>query len=299
VCGLCPVDSKFTVTNALAPIFGDPRVKLVTGAAVEALETRAGSVSAVIYRRNGRSWVRRAELVALGANALFNPVILARSGLAHPHLGVGLHEQLSATVEVWLGGVDNFQGSTSITGHGYMLYSGPHRRERAAALIETWNVPLLRIEPGRWRSVLRVQVIYEDLPQPHNRVRPGSEDPGRPLAEHGGPSEYALRGLSRLGEDIERVLRPLPVERIRLPRAPRATEGHMLGTTAMARAPEDGIVDGDLVHHQLRNLLVLGGGTFPTCSPSNPTLTIAALSLRAADRLVGRGAATSPPGGPS
>jgi choline dehydrogenase-like flavoprotein len=37
------------------------------------------------------------------------------------------------------------------------------------------------------------------------------------------------------------------------------------------------------VHHRWRNLFVLGGGSFPTISPANPTLTLSALSLRAAD----------------
>jgi choline dehydrogenase-like flavoprotein len=45
-------------------------------------------------------------------------------------------------------------------------------------------------------------------------------------------------------------------------------------------------VDKDLRHHQYRNLLVLGGSAFPTITPSNPTITLAALSLRAAEKLV-------------
>jgi choline dehydrogenase-like flavoprotein len=54
----------------------------------------------------------------------------------------------------------------------------------------------------------------------------------------------------------------------------------------MGDDPATSVVDRQLVHHRVRNLLVLGGSVFPTISPSNPTLTICALSLRAADTLL-------------
>ncbi|MCQ4319275.1 hypothetical protein [Stutzerimonas stutzeri] len=36
---------------------------------------------------------------------------------------------------------------------------------------------------------------------------------------------------------------------------------------------------------EMRNLVVVGTATYPSCSPANPSLTAAALSIRAADLL--------------
>jgi choline dehydrogenase-like flavoprotein len=47
----------------------------------------------------------------------------------------------------------------------------------------------------------------------------------------------------------------------------------------------DGVADGDLLHHDVENLFVAGGPSFPTYSPGYPTLTIAAPAIRPGDRL--------------
>lgn len=60
-----------------------------------------------------------------------------------------------------------------------------------------------------------------------------------------------------------------------------------MGSTVMGNDPRTSVVDGYQVHHAVRNLLVLGSGTFPTMAPANPTLTISALAVRAADHITG------------
>jgi choline dehydrogenase-like flavoprotein len=55
----------------------------------------------------------------------------------------------------------------------------------------------------------------------------------------------------------------------------------------MGNDPATSIVDGYQVHHQYRNLLVLGASGFPTASPAYPTMTVSALALRAADNVLG------------
>ena len=284
VCSRCPIDSKFTILNSLAHLYDDPRVRLLTNALVIGLDVANDRVAGVRYQHDGREAVAQGDLVGLGANALFNPFLLLRAGVSDGNVGEGLAEQVSRDVIVDLRGVDNFGGSTSITGLGYMLYSGEHRRERAAALMESWNVPLLRDERGKWRQRIKLTFIYEDLPQSENRVTAGAD---RPEVHYTAPSLYARRGLEALASSLAPVLDALPVEGYRIVEAEAPdSEGHNLSTTRMGDDPATSVVDRDLLHHRLRNLVVLGGSVFPTISPANPTLTICALSLRAADRLM-------------
>jgi hypothetical protein len=170
VCHTCPIDSKFTIHNELAHLFEDPRVTLCTGANVKRLDVAGNTVRGVHYRHAGIDRIARADIVGLGANAIFNPALLLRSGVTDGGVGRGLGEQVSLHVDVMLKGVNSFQGSTSITGLGYMLYGGEHRRERAGALMEVSNVPVLRTERGRWRERVVLKFIYEDLPRPDNQV---------------------------------------------------------------------------------------------------------------------------------
>jgi choline dehydrogenase-like flavoprotein len=46
------------------------------------------------------------------------------------------------------------------------------------------------------------------------------------------------------------------------------------------------VVDANLVSHDHKNLMIVGSSVFPTGGSANPTLTIAALSLRASDFLI-------------
>jgi choline dehydrogenase-like flavoprotein len=62
--------------------------------------------------------------------------------------------------------------------------------------------------------------------------------------------------------------------------------GHQLGTTRMGRDPRSSVVDAYCVSHDVPNLLIIDGGVFVTSGGVNPTSTICALALRAAEHLV-------------
>ena len=57
--------------------------------------------------------------------------------------------------------------------------------------------------------------------------------------------------------------------------------GHVIGTYRMGVDPTQSVVNPDQRAHDHANLFLLGSGVFPTSAASNPTLTIAALALRA------------------
>jgi choline dehydrogenase-like flavoprotein len=61
-----------------------------------------------------------------------------------------------------------------------------------------------------------------------------------------------------------------------------------MGTTRMSDDPRRGVVDRDGRVHGMANLYVAGSSVYPTGGAVNPTLTIAALALRLADRLRNR-----------
>ena len=54
----------------------------------------------------------------------------------------------------------------------------------------------------------------------------------------------------------------------------------------MGNDPVTSVVDRNLRSHDLKNLHLVGSGCFPTATCTRPTLTIAALAIRAAENIV-------------
>lgn len=145
---------------------------------------------------------------------------------------------------------------------------------------------------------------FEQLPSPYNRVRLSSRKSdklGLPRAE----IAYALSPYSRAGfvdahAAMNEVLKAVTSEggysdtRTGQPNSfavdgtpfQHRGAGHILGTTRAGDDEETSVVDHELRCHDHENLFVVGGAVFPTIGTANPTLTIAALALRAADTLV-------------
>lgn len=70
--------------------------------------------------------------------------------------------------------------------------------------------------------------------------------------------------------------------------------GHIMGTYRMGDDPTDSVCDSECRSHDHENLYLLGSGVFPSSGTANPTLTIMALALRAADAIATELAAEAP-----
>ncbi len=283
VCSLCPVSAKFTIENSYTSLFHDSQVHLIYGAQVLSFQSTNNVVTRVNYLKGDREVSLKTENLVLGANALFNAHILLNSGDTNKFTGRGIGEQVGAFVRIYYDGINSVGGSSIVSANGYMMYEGEHRKEYAAALIESWNTPFIRNEEGKWRQMSLFKFIFEDLPMDENRIVK-TEDRAIPKIIYNGFSSYAQRGLDNLKMNVEKYFGFLPIERIEYDEHSQKTEGHICGTTRMSKSPEDGVIDENMIHHHYRNLVVLGSGSYPTCTPSNPTLTLSALSLRAAEK---------------
>jgi choline dehydrogenase-like flavoprotein len=62
--------------------------------------------------------------------------------------------------------------------------------------------------------------------------------------------------------------------------------GHIMGTCRMGSNKDSSVVNSDQRSWDHDNLYVVGSSTFPTGATANPTLTIAALSLRTASKIL-------------
>lgn len=293
-CSLCPVDAKFTIQNGLAHIYRDPRITLRLRSEVQSIETAAGVAKGVNYLHEGRPTLDRGDLIVLGASALFNPHIMLRSGFDHPLIGKRLHEQMPVFVILDLKGVKGYNGSTVISGLGYLFYEGEHRRYHAACMIENLTSPFpnrmddsLRLESGRWNERVVLSFLFDDIPSNENTVTVSPRNPRLARVHFNGYSDYAKRGAEQIPKMIDKLAEALPIERL-VSTSLGSTAAHIQGTVVMGNDPATSVVDRYLVDHKYRNLLVLGSSANPTASPAYPTLTVSALSLWAADHVLGR-----------
>ena len=113
-------------------------------------------------------------------------------------------------------------------------------------------------------------------------------------------TDYEMRQMAFGGRIANQIMEEIAqVSGARLVRRERSTAfhhynaaqymtTHIQGGAIMGRSPEQSVVNPWLQHWQVPNLFVVGSSSFPQNSSANPTLTIVAVSYRAADGLIDR-----------
>jgi choline dehydrogenase-like flavoprotein len=130
----------------------------------------------------------------------------------------------------------------------------------------------------------------EDLPDEANHVTlSGSlaDSSGIPAPEiHYQISENSRRLLDFHIEKASESLREAGAHTVEVDRLMRYSGWHLLGTARMGDDPSTSVLDRWNRTHDVPNLYVVDGSSFVTSGGVNPTSTICALALRAADHMV-------------
>jgi choline dehydrogenase-like flavoprotein len=275
-----------------------------------------GRVRGVVYAdRQGAQHEQRARVVVVCGNGIGTPRLLLASrskrfpdGLANSSGTVGRNYMVhpSMFVEgVFDRRLDGHAGITANPLFSQQFYETDTRRGfvRGYSLVAYGPLgPLTQawgdVEPVPWGAAhhaemrrrfghtMGLAVMAEDLPEEGNRVEldPSATDSSgvpAPRVRYRF-SENSLRMLEHGVQAARQVLEAAGAHTIRATPQPNVF-AHLMGTARMGDDPRRSVVDRWHRAHDVPNLFVVDGSSFTTCAAVNPTSTIGALALRAAD----------------
>ena len=279
------------------------------------VDDRGRARGALYYDRNGELREQLGRVVVVCGNGVGTPRLLLHSrsrlfpdGLANRSGLVGRNYMAhpSGYVEgIFEERVDGHVGFTSnplfsqqfyetdaargfVRGYSLVVYGpyGPLSQAWGDARPVPWGAAHHREMRRRFAHTIGIAVMCEDLPEGSNRVTldPEARD------TNGIP---AARVAYRYGENTKKMLAHAMGAAQKVLEAAGAAEileapepnvfAHLMGTARMGSDPRASVVDAWNRAHDVPNLYVVDGSSFVTSAAVNPTCTIGALALRAAD----------------
>ncbi len=285
-------------TCALARALEFPNVRLLTGARVTRLATEGRRITSVAFLRHDRPQTISAPVVCLCAGAVMSAALLLASadaahpaGLANSSDQVGrnfMNHNLSAVI-----GLHPFRRNTTVYEktiqlNDWYLTGGPEGAPLGnVQMLGRITGEILAGESGlplpvaRWIADHSVHLLAmsEDLPQPESRVMWRADRVVLKWERSNWQAHLLL--VARLKAALRRAGWPVTLAKAFEKRTP----SHQCGTLRMGADPRASVVDPSLRAHDLENLYVCDASVLPTSAAVNPSLTIAALALRAGAHL--------------
>lgn len=323
----CPEGAKASVDVAVWPDALAAGTKLITGARVSRVTTneRGLATGADWIDRDGVEHHQAADLVVLAGNGVGSARLLQLSasprfpnGLANSSGLVGkrlqLHPMATAIgvygedLDTWMGpfgeGVTSSEFAESDMSRGFprggritvMPIPGPVElvwRYLDQPVEQRMGAALHELVAKGLGRTIELAAAIDDLPDEANTVTLDPEltdSDGIPApkirwkrAPH---HDAALRWFAdRLG-DVHEAAGAVEVRKH--PEFEADIGWHLLGTARMGDDPADSVVDPFCRSHDVENLFVVDGSVFVTSGSTNPTGTIMALALRAAEDILER-----------
>jgi choline dehydrogenase-like flavoprotein len=171
----------------------------------------------------------------------------------------------------------------------FLNYAGP--TPVGVALSDgTWGDDLQAAVAEAYGTHVGMGALVEQFPRRENRVTldpDRTDDHGNPVPDVQWSLDESTRAALRRANRVQRAVLGELGATVEWRVGPENTGPafHQMGTTRMGTDPDESVVDAGLRTHDLANLWLVGSSVFPTGGAMNPTLTIAALAIRAADRI--------------
>lgn len=315
---ICPVQAKYDATSHVVKAEA-AGAQVVADAIVSRIEAGAdGKITALIVKRPDGSEDRAtAKVFVIAAHGIETPKLLLQSrteqrpgGIANSSGLVGRNlmdhpSQLNFALAAEPLGM--YRGPIS-TGGIESTRAGDWRADHAAFRIQLdnrgWEWPtggpattvkdliaqglrggqLERTLADRSSREINIVPMVEQLPSLDNRIVPDFDRRDaigipRPRITYR-IDEYSKNALAHGRRIFREIAKAMNATELHEP-SDIVSSGHVMGTYRMGTDAKQSVVNLDHRSHDHPNLFLLGSGVFPTGGASNPTLTIAALTLRA------------------
>ncbi|MDG4666786.1 GMC family oxidoreductase [Mycobacterium sp. 236(2023)] len=313
---LCDRSCKNDAARAcIEPAIAEYGAHLLTQCRVVGLDADTRLVRRVICEHHSGTVVLSGKVVVLAAGALATPVLLLDSrsgdwpnGVANgsDQVGRNLMRHLLDPIEIWPGTDSAITGANKEIGlNDFYFFQGqkfgtvqsfgaippmewminrPGPQGRALRLIS----PIVRqIYERFFTGGLVLAAMMEDLPYLDNRVLPSA----RPSRD--GRQRMRIRyrlhdnEIERHAEFLRLFKEMLAPFRTRVLGSGRQNSnlGHVCGTCRFGSDPKNSVLNAQNRAHELDNLYVVDTSFFPSSAGLNPSLTVAANSLRVAEHI--------------
>lgn len=300
----------------IEPALATGNANLIDRCTVVRLEAGQERVQSLLCRRNDDVLTVKAKIFALAGGALSTPHLLLRSannvwpdGLANSSgvVGCNLMFHVSDFVAVWPRGKGG-QAQRSIALRDF--YDGPGER---FGILQSTGISVgprhvahflkQRLDMGWWRLLRPIKPIFhalaligawllgratifatvlEDYPSTDNRVKVLADEPDTVHFQYTIDTELRQR-VMRFRALYRRAFRHRRT--VLLTRDVNLNFGHACGTCRLGADRSLSVVDSEHRSHDLENLYIVDASCFASSGGVNPSLTIAAMSIRAGELL--------------
>lgn len=264
--------------------------------------------------KDGTRITAKAKVFVLAANGVESPKLLLMgvnenrpTGLANSSGKVGryfydhpgVYCRFIMPRPVWPRGPENTMTS-------YSFRDGPFRKKRAGWAIAIYNRPHINditrellvsgLEPPELDAELKRRVVsqleadshMEQLPDEANGITldwAKKDSAGQPVMRlHYALGDYEKAGIAHTRSMFDKMINATGAQMISV--SEPFAHHHLMGMTMMGNDPKTSVVDAECRTHDHKNLFVVSSSVFPTGGCANPTLTIAALALRAGETIL-------------